>query len=63
MFIYDSAAPECKFGKKHTECGIDCGHICGGEGFGVECDEVRCVDGCFCPEGKSNYFSCHSLKY
>ena len=52
LFLSIPAAPECPFGKRHTECGIDCGHICGGEGFGVECDDVQCVDGCFCPDGR-----------
>lgn len=44
---------QCENGLIYTACGSPCEQTC--ENIGDEreayCDEAKCVEGCFCPEG------------
>jgi hypothetical protein len=44
-------APTCSNGMVYMECGKSCGRTCGHESYDAECENVQCVDGCFCPDG------------
>jgi len=44
-------APQCAAGMVHMECGKACGRTCGHDSYDAECENVQCVDGCFCPDG------------
>jgi len=44
-------APLCPAGMVHLECGKACGRTCGHDSYDADCENVQCVDGCFCPTG------------